>query len=55
MNKCVNLYKYPDDDTMRMILCYKMDGNLALYEEFISLFPSMASNKLKKLSTVKIR
>lgn len=54
MSSCINLYKYPYDSTERMILCYQTDGNIELYQEFIQLFPHMASKKLKKLASVKI-
>lgn len=58
MSSCVNIRKYPGDDplseTHRMILVYSHDGNLPLYQEFISLFPHMASKKLKKLASIKL-
>lgn len=55
MSSCVNIRKYPGDDQLseRMILVYNYDGNLPLYQEFISLFPHMASKKLEKLASVK--
>lgn len=58
MSSCINLHKYPGDDPLsvsrRMILFYGRDGNLPLYEEFISIFPHMASKKLRKLSSIKL-
>lgn len=57
MSSCVNYYKYSGDDPLsisrRMILECSSDGNLPLYQEFISIFPNMASKKLKKLAKVK--
>ena len=59
MNRCVNLYKYPGDDSVtyyhRTILSYRTDGNLALYREFITRCPYMASKKLQKLASIKLR
>lgn len=58
MSSCVNIHKHPGDDPLsvskRMVLIYSHDGNLSLYQEFVSLFPHMASKKLKKLASVKI-
>lgn len=58
MSRCVNLYKYPGDDSVtyarRQVLYYRSNGNLALYREFISLYPHMASKKLKKLASIKL-
>lgn len=58
MSRCVNLYKYPGDDSVtyarRQVLYYRSNGNLALYREFISLYPQMASKKLKKLASIKL-
>ena len=58
MNSCINLYKYPGDDPVsemhRMFLSYSRDGNLSLYKEFISIFPHMASKKLRKLASIKL-
>ena len=58
MISCVKLYKRPDEEVENaydncMILSYSGD-NISLYNEFISLFPQMASEKLKKLSSIKI-
>ena len=59
MNQCVNLCKYPENDPIsisnRMVLSYSQNGNLPLYQEFTALFPNMASNKLKKLASIKLR
>jgi len=58
MSSCINLYKHPGDDPLsvshRIILSYEKNGNLTLYKEFISIFPHMASGKLRKLSSVKL-
>lgn len=60
MSRCVNCYKYPGDDPLsaasRMILSYSSyRGNLPLYQEFVALFPEMASKKLKKLAEIKLK
>ena len=58
MSSCINLRKYPGDDpcsiSSRMILNYSSTKNLPLYQEFVTLFPHMASKKLKKLSKVNL-
>ena len=36
------------------ILTYGPNGNKALYKKFVSLYPSMASYKLRKLASIKI-
>ena len=52
MSSCIERYRYPEKEIY--IISYNYKGsNLSLYQEFISLFPQMASNKLKKLSSIK--
>lgn len=54
MSACVNRYKHLDSEIY--FLDYNCYGsNLSLYQEFISLFPHMASNKLKKLASIKLK
>lgn len=54
MSSCIERYKYPEREIY--FIDYNYNGNnLSLYREFISLFPQMASKKLKKLSSIKIR
>lgn len=56
MSHCINWHKYPDNEARRMILDYSFDGNnQPLYEEFISIFPHMASKKLKRLASIHLR
>lgn len=53
MSSCINYYKYPES-TLHILqyTSYLGSNNLVLYKEFISIFPNMASKKLKKLSSV---
>lgn len=54
MSSCVDRYKYPERDIY--FLHYNHNGdNLALYNEFVSIFPQMDSKKLKKLASIKLR
>lgn len=54
MSACINRYKYPDREIyFSQYSIY--ESNLPLYKEFISIFPQMASKKLKKLASIKLR
>lgn len=53
MSACVQRRRNPYSEVY--YIRYEQDGNIKLYREFIELFPHMASKKLKKLSSVKIR
>ena len=54
MSSCINQYKYPEKEIYFLdYTCY--GNNLSLYNEFISLFPDMASKKLKKLASIRIK
>ena len=53
MSTCINLHK-TSAPIHAKVLTYGLNGNLPLYEEFISLFPQMSSSKLRKLAAVKI-
>ena len=59
MEECIFICKHSDDaslfGTSVRILTYSSYGNIKLYHEFVSLFPHMASKKLKKLAKVKLR
>lgn len=54
MSSCIERYKHPERDYY--FLMYKYDGNnVALYQEFVSLFPHMESKKLKKLASIQLK
>ena len=55
MSSCISRYKNPESKIH--ILSYNSyfgGNNLSLYKEFISIFPQMASKKLKKLASVNL-
>ncbi len=56
MSGCISRYKNPESKIH--ILNYNSyfgGNNLSLYKEFISIFPQMASKKLKKLASIDLR
>lgn len=53
MSSCIQRCENPYSEVY--YIRYGQDGNIKLYQEFVALFPHMASKKLKKLSRVKIR
>ena len=53
MSSCISRYKNPE--SLLHYLSYNEYGkNLSLYKEFVSIFPQMASKKLKKLASINL-
>lgn len=53
MSACVSLYKNPESEVHILVYnSYFGGNNLSLYEEFIAIYPQMASKKLKKLASL---